>query len=85
MKLERLKFSGLADAKAKFSRVVEEAKNGEIVVTKNGVPAVVVMDYDRYVRIMKFLDEVRDLYLLDTGDLGILKSVEIDFEDFEEV
>lgn len=85
MKLERLKFSSLADAKAKFSRVVEEAKNGEIVVTKNGVPAVVVMDYDRYVRIMKFLDEVRDLYLLDTGDLGILKSVEIDFEDFEEV
>ena len=85
MKLERLKFSSLADAKAKFSRVVEEAKNGEIVVTKNGVPAVVVMDYDRYVKIMKFLDEVRDLYLLDTGDLGILKSVEIDFEDFEEV
>ncbi len=85
MKLERLKFSSLADAKAKFSKVVEEAKNGEIVVTKNGVPAVVIMDYERYVKIMSFIDEVRDLYLMDVGDLGVLKEIEIDFEDIEEV
>ena len=84
MDIERLKFRSLADAKAKFSQVVEEAKEGDVVVTKNGVPAVVVMDYGKYVKIMKFLDEVRDVYLLDIGDPSI-KSVDLDFEESEEV
>ena len=84
MDIERLKFRSLADAKAKFSQVVEEAKEGDVVVTKNGVPAVVVMDYGKYVKIMKFLDEVRDVYLLDIGDPSI-KDVDLDFEESEEV
>ncbi len=84
MDIERLKFRSLADAKAKFSQVVEEAKEGDVVVTKNGVPAVVVMDYGKYVKIMKFLDEVRDVYLLDIGDPSI-KSVDLDLEESEEV
>ena len=84
MDIERLKFRSLADAKAKFSQVVEEAKEGDVVVTKNGVPAVVVMDYGKYVKIMKFLDEVRDVYLLDIGDPSV-KDVDLDFEESEEV
>ena len=84
MDIERLKFRSLADAKAKFSQVVEEAKEGDVVVTKNGVPAVVVMDYGKYVKIMKFLDEVRDVYLLDIGDPSV-KYVDLDFEESEEV
>ena len=84
MDIERLKFRSLADAKAKFSQVVEEAKERDVVVTKNGVPAVVVMDYEKYVKIMKFLDEVRDVYLLDIGDPSV-KYVDLDFEESEEV
>ncbi len=84
MDIERLKFRSLADAKAKFSQVVEEAKERDVVVTKNGVPAVVVMDYEKYVKIMKFLDEVRDVYLLDIGDPSV-KYVDLDFEENEEV
>ncbi len=84
MKIENLAFKSLADAKAKFSKVVEESRSRDIIVTKNGVPAVVIMNYERYAKLMKFIDEVRDLYLLDVGDPSV-KNVEMDFDDNEEV
>ncbi len=84
MNIESITFRSLADAKAKFSKVVEESKTWDIIITKNGVPVVVIMDYEKYVKIMKFVDEVRDLYLLDLGDPSV-KNVEIDFDENEEV
>jgi antitoxin Phd len=84
MKIERILFKSLADAKAKFSKVVEDVKENDVVITKNGVPAAVIMDYSRYVKLMKFIDEVRDVYLLDLGDPS-LKGIEIDFDESEEV
>jgi antitoxin Phd len=84
VKIERLLFKSLADAKAKFSKVIEDTKSGDVVITKNGVPVAAIVSYDRYVKIMKFIDEVRDVYLLDLGDPS-LKEIEIDFEESEEV
>ncbi len=84
MDLERISFKSLADAKAKFSKVVDEVRERDVVITRNGVPVAVLLDYQKYTKIMKFIDEVRDVYLLDLGDPS-LKSVEIDFEDSEEV
>ncbi|MCD6448999.1 MAG: type II toxin-antitoxin system Phd/YefM family antitoxin [Thermotogaceae bacterium] len=85
MDIERIKFSSLADAKAKFSKIVEEARTKDVIVTKNGVPVVVIIDFEKYTKIMKFLDETRDLYLLDLGDVSSVKKVDIDFEGVEEV
>ena len=84
MKIESITFRSLADAKAKFSKVVEESRNRDIIITKNGVPVAVLMNYDKYAKIMKFIDEVRDVYLLDIGDPSV-KNVEIDFDENEEV
>ena len=84
MNVESLSFKSLADAKAKFSKVVEESKKRDIIVTKNGVPAAVLMSYEKYTKIMKFIDEIRDLYLLDIGDPSV-KNIEIDFGENEEV
>ena len=64
------KFYSLAEAKAKFSKVVEEAKNKDVIVTKNGIPVVVVIDYSKYLSMMKFLEEVLDVYLLDIGNIS---------------
>jgi|GEM_PF-453187 len=67
-RIEDLRFYTLADAKAKFSQVVEEAATTDIVVTKNGIPAVVVVDYSRYLEMSRFLEDVHDVFLLDVGD-----------------
>ncbi len=67
-RIEDLRFYTLADAKAKFSQVVEEATTTDIVVTKNGIPAVVVVDYTRYLKMIRFLEDVHDVFLLDVGD-----------------
>ena len=64
------KFYSLAEAKAKFSRVIEEAKNKDIIVTKNGIPAAVVVEYEKYLSMMKFLEEILDVYLLDIGNVS---------------
>jgi len=83
-----LEFFNLADAKAKFSEVLKKARQKDIVVTKNGVPAAVVMDYERYRKIMNFLEQVYDLYLLEIGDPsvhGAVSQKELFQEDIEEV
>lgn len=64
------KFYNLAEAKARFSKVVEEAKNKDVIVTKNGIPVVVIIDYSKYLSMMKFLEEVLDVYLLDIGNIS---------------
>ena len=72
----------LADAKKKFSTVINESANHEIIVTKNGKPVSVVMDYSRYMRLMDFLAKVKDLYLLemsDDEDVKLIKELNLDF------
>ncbi|KUK92687.1 MAG: Prevent-host-death family protein [Thermotogales bacterium 46_20] len=83
--LHELNFYSVADAKAHLSRVIDETASGDSIITKNGVPTAVLMDYKKYVRINKFLEQVFDLYLIDVGekafDKGILDLiVEIDEE-----
>ncbi|ABQ47504.1 MULTISPECIES: type II toxin-antitoxin system Phd/YefM family antitoxin [Thermotoga] len=87
MDLSRVSFYSLADAKARFSQVVEEAKTKDVVVTKNGVPAVAVIDYEKYRKLMEFMDEILDTYLLDIGNVE--KYLELkkyfEFNDSQEV
>ncbi len=84
MDIERLFFSSLAEAKAKFSKMVDLTKEKDVVITRNGIPQAVLIDYERYKKLMKFYDEVRDLYLLEVGDPSSFK-VEMELEEDEEV
>ncbi|HCZ07323.1 MAG TPA: type II toxin-antitoxin system Phd/YefM family antitoxin [Thermotogae bacterium] len=67
-RIEDLKFYSLAEAKAKFSQVVEEASDSDVVVTKNGILVVVIVDYSKYLEMSRFLEDVHDVFLLDMGD-----------------
>ncbi|WP_448378968.1 type II toxin-antitoxin system Phd/YefM family antitoxin [Fervidobacterium sp.] len=75
-------FYSLAEAKAKFSKVVEDALSKDIIITRNGKPAVVVVSYDKYTKIMDFVDKVWELYLLDLGDPSLFKELKLE-EIFE--
>lgn len=67
-KLHELSFYSLAEAKAHFSKVVDDCEKADIIITKNGLPKAVMMDYDKYVLLNRFLERVYDLYLMDAGD-----------------
>jgi len=67
--LKKVEFYSLADAKARFSKVVDEARTKDVVVTRNGVPAVVIVDYEKYKKLVEFLEEILDAYLLDIGNV----------------
>ncbi|MFN3329046.1 MAG: type II toxin-antitoxin system Phd/YefM family antitoxin, partial [Fervidobacterium pennivorans] len=45
-------FYSLAEAKAKFSKVVDDALSKDIIITRNGKPAVVIISYEKYTKIM---------------------------------
>jgi len=84
----QVEFFSLADAKAKLSELLKKVQQKDIIITKNGVPVAVLIDYNRYRKIMNFLDQVYDLYLLDVGDPsahGALSQRELFQEDIEEV
>ncbi len=80
-------FYSLAEAKAKFSQVVEDSLSKDIVVTKNGKPVAAVISYEKYTKILDFIDRVWELYLLDLGDLSLFKDLKLEkvfeFEDSE--
>ncbi|HOJ94103.1 MAG TPA: type II toxin-antitoxin system Phd/YefM family antitoxin [Fervidobacterium nodosum] len=71
-------FYSLADAKAKFSEVVEISENVDVIITKNGKPAAVIINYDKYNKILDFIDKVWDLYLLDLGDPSVFKDLKLE-------
>ena len=77
MKLHELKFYSIADAKAHFSQVVDESHSTDVIITKNGVPTSVVIDYKKYIAINRFIEQTRDLYLMDVGE----ETVGSRFED----
>jgi prevent-host-death family protein len=74
----RTEFYSVADAKAKFSKVIEDSISEDIVITKNGKPVSVVMNYNTYSKIFEFLDKVWDLYLLDIGDPSLFKQLKLE-------
>ncbi|ABS60031.1 type II toxin-antitoxin system Phd/YefM family antitoxin [Fervidobacterium nodosum] len=78
-------FYSLADAKAKFSEVVEISENVDVVITKNGKPAAVIINYEKYNKILDFIDKVWDLYLLDLGDPSVFKDIKLEdiFDNYE--
>lgn len=75
-RLHELNFYSLAEAKAQFSKVVDNCDKVDTIITKNGVPKAVLMNYDKYVRINKFLERVHDLYLIDAGEEAIDTKVD---------
>jgi prevent-host-death family protein len=76
-RLHELSFFSLAEAKAHFSKVIDDCEKADIIITKNGLPKAVVMDYDKYVLLNRFLERVHDLYLMDAGD----EAMDVEIED----
>lgn len=88
-KLSDLEFYSLADAKKNFSNVINLSEKNEVVITKNGKPVSVIIDYKKFVSLMDFISSVWELYLVDIGQkegFGKLSSVSIEdlFIDTEE-
>jgi|UniRef100_A0A7V3RFI6 prevent-host-death family protein len=84
--LEKLKFYSVAEAKAELSKLLSEAKNQDVIITKNGIPEAAVLKYERYVKIMDFLEQVKDIYMLDVGSAPALKDpIDEMLEDNQEV
>lgn len=67
----------LAEAKTHFSKVVDDCEKADIIITKNGLPKAVVMDYRKYVLFNRFLERVYDLYLMDAGD----EAMDVEIKD----
>ncbi|WP_036224738.1 type II toxin-antitoxin system Phd/YefM family antitoxin [Mesoaciditoga lauensis] len=65
--LGELRFYSVAEAKTELSKLISTLKKGDVVITKNGIPAAAVMDYERYVKMIDFLEKIKDIYLLDIG------------------
>ncbi len=80
--LERLHFYSVAEAKAELSKVISALKDGDAVITKNGIPAAAVISYDKYVKMMDFLEKVKDLYLLDMGNATIEDPINNILKDY---
>ncbi|AEH51065.1 type II toxin-antitoxin system Phd/YefM family antitoxin [Pseudothermotoga thermarum] len=88
MPKREIEFYSVAEAKAKLSQLVNLTKNKDVVITKNGHPAAVLMDYERFKKISKFIDDLYELYLLEIGDPSCFGKVSQDQmleEDIEEV
>lgn len=88
MKISDLEFYSLADAKKNFARVVKKSETNDIVITRNGKPSVVMVNYSKYVKLMDFISSVYELYLIDVGeeDFPLIKDIKkIISESSEEV
>lgn len=86
MDLKDYSFYSLADAKARFSQVVDEIEeeNKSIIITKNGVPKAVIINYEKFVKLMDFIDEIRDLSLFEIEDIEEYKRIKKFFDYFED-
>ncbi len=81
-RINEMAFYSIADAKKNFSSVVKATKEKEVIVTKNGKPVSVVVDYERFMKLMDFLFKVKDLYLMELGSkdgFDELKELTMDF------
>jgi prevent-host-death family protein len=83
MDLDNINFYSLAKAKAKFSEVIENSKKSDIIITKNGKPESMIINYEKYNNILKFIEEIKDLSLLEIDDLEEYKKFKKFFKDFD--
>lgn len=83
MNLSDAEFYSIAEAKAKFSKVIDDSKNHDVIITKNGIPISVVMNYDKFVKLMEFVEEIKDLSLFDLEDFDKFKDIQKFFKDFD--
>lgn len=79
--LEKLNFYSVAEAKAELSKLISQLNDSDAVITKNGIPVASVMKYNRYVKMMDFLEKIKDIYLLDVGSSTIEDPIENMIED----
>ena len=79
--LGKLNFYSVAEAKAELSKLISQLNDSDAVITKNGIPVASVMKYDRYVKMVDFLEKVKDIYLLDVGSSTIEDPIENMLED----
>jgi prevent-host-death family protein len=83
MNLSDAEFYSIAEAKAKFSKVIDDSKDHDVIITKNGIPISVVMNYDKFVKLMEFVEEIKDLSLFDLEDFDKFKEIQKFFKDFD--
>ncbi|PNR92808.1 type II toxin-antitoxin system prevent-host-death family antitoxin [Petrotoga sp. 9PWA.NaAc.5.4] len=83
MELKDSVFYNLADAKAKFSQVVDQTKDKDVIITKNGVPISVMINYNKFIHLMEFIDEIRDISLFDLEDVEKFKDIKAFFKNFD--
>ncbi len=83
MNLDEINFYSVAQAKAKFSQVIENSKKSDIIITKNGKPEAMLVNYEKYNNILKFIDEIKDLSLLEIEDIEEYKNFKKFFKDFD--
>ncbi|MDN5341486.1 type II toxin-antitoxin system Phd/YefM family antitoxin [Oceanotoga sp. DSM 15011] len=84
MNLSNYEFQSVAQAKANFSKVIESSKKGEIIITKNGKPESIIMNYEKFKNMMNFLEEIKDLSLLDASEVTNYKQIKEFFNNFED-
>ncbi len=88
MPRRELEFFSVAQAKANLSHILSLTKSKDIVITKNGQPEAVLINYERFKRMNKFMDDLYELYLLEVGDpsqFGKVNQDDMIQEDVEEV
>ncbi|MDI3471859.1 MAG: hypothetical protein PWQ20_290 [Thermotogaceae bacterium] len=88
LKISDLEFYSLAEAKKNFAKVVKKSETNDVVITRNGKPSVVMVNYSKYVKLMDFISNVYELYLIDVGEkeFPLIKDIKkIIFESSEEV
>ncbi len=80
---KKLVFYPVAEAKAKLSEVIDETKDKHVIITRNGKPTVVIINYEQYEKMMEFIEKVWDLYLLEIGDPSVFKDLKLEdlFDD----
>jgi len=61
--------------------LISRLNDSDAVITKNGIPVASVVKYDRYVKMVDFLEKVKDIYFLDVGSSVIKDPIENMFED----
>ncbi|HOJ88467.1 MAG TPA: type II toxin-antitoxin system prevent-host-death family antitoxin [Pseudothermotoga sp.] len=54
---------------------MKKARNNDVLITRNGTPCAVVIDYERYKKMSKLLDDLYDLYLLEIGDPSKFRQI----------
>ena len=88
LKLRDLRFYSVANAKRDFTKILKELNDGDIIITKNGKPVAVMIDFSKYVKMMDFLSQTYELYLMDVGEKGLpeigdFEKMLIDIEKWE--